>query len=73
MEVDAAMTDIDHVWTRLEGRAASFAERKAMLSVSDARMIVIETYREQRAGRPPAEGLESLAAKLVRLAGRQES
>ncbi len=35
-------------------------------------MIVIETYREQRALRPPADGLECMATKLVRLAGRQE-
>jgi hypothetical protein len=61
------MTDIDRVWTRLKDRAARYAERHKVLTVSDARFIVIETCREQRTDRPPPNGLERLADTLVRL------
>ena len=61
------MTDVDRIWPRLKDWAARYAERKEVLTVSDARFIVIETCREERTDRPPPTGLERLADTLVRL------
>lgn len=51
----------------MKEHALSFAERKRLLNLRDARMFVLQICREERVKRPAPDALEYLASALVRL------
>ncbi len=61
------MTEMERVWYLIKERAEGNAERDLLLSVVDARMMVLAVCREIRAKRPAPSALAYLTAELVRL------
>jgi hypothetical protein len=55
------------VWAKMKDKAAANAARGYLVSPAEARAIVLEICREERAQRPPPEALEYLAGELIRL------
>jgi hypothetical protein len=55
------------VWAKMKDKAAANAGRGYMVSAPEARAIVLEICREERAQHPIPEALEYLAGELIRL------
>jgi hypothetical protein len=55
------------VWAKMKDEADANAGRGYAVSAAEARAIVLEISREERAQRPPPEALEYLAGELIRL------
>jgi hypothetical protein len=55
------------VWAKMKDKATANAARGYRVSAAEARAIVLELCREERAQRPPPEALEYLAGELIRL------
>jgi hypothetical protein len=55
------------VWNRLKDTAATQGQTGYLISMADARFIVLRVCREERAEIPPPDALEYLASELVRL------
>ncbi len=61
------MTEMERIWYLVKKRAEDNAERGLLVSMVDARMMVLAVCREARAKRPACSALSYLAAELVRL------
>ena len=61
------MTEMEWVWYLIKERAEGYAERGLLVSLVNARVMVLKVCRENHVKRPARSALAYLAAELVRL------
>ncbi len=65
------MTAMERVWIRMKTTATSVSARKRLVGMAESRETVLRLCRSEKAGPPPGDALEYLAAELLRLTSQR--